>query len=85
MGEAVYLDHYLGSLGPYLEASDVTDIYINRPNELWIERFRDVCAFSPVADSVYQSLYLLREAQLPTRLEYVVVAHGSVLRQRLCL
>jgi type IV secretion system protein VirB11 len=38
MGEAVYLDHYLGPLGPYLEADDVTDIYINRPNELWIER-----------------------------------------------
>ena len=38
MGEAVYLDHYLGSLGSYLEANDVTDIYINRPNELWIER-----------------------------------------------
>jgi type IV secretion system protein VirB11 len=38
VGETVYLDHYLGPLGPYLEASDVTDIYINRPNELWIER-----------------------------------------------
>jgi type IV secretion system protein VirB11 len=38
MGEAVYLDHYLGQLGPYLEAEDVTDIYINRPNELWVER-----------------------------------------------
>jgi type IV secretion system protein VirB11 len=38
MGETVYLDHYLGVLGPYLEANDVTDIYINRPNELWIER-----------------------------------------------
>jgi type IV secretion system protein VirB11 len=38
MGEAVYLDHYLGQLGPYLEAKDVTDIYINRPNELWVER-----------------------------------------------
>lgn len=38
MGETVYLEHYLGPLGPYLEASDVTDIYINRPNELWIER-----------------------------------------------
>jgi type IV secretion system protein VirB11 len=38
MGEAVYLDHYLGVLGPYLEADNVTDIYINRPNELWIER-----------------------------------------------
>lgn len=38
MGETVYLDHYLDALGPYLEASDVTDIYINRPNELWVER-----------------------------------------------
>jgi type IV secretion system protein VirB11 len=38
MGEAVYLDHYLGPLGPFLEAEDVTDIYINKPNELWIER-----------------------------------------------
>lgn len=38
MGEAVYLDHYLGPLGPYLEADNVTDIYINRPGELWIER-----------------------------------------------
>jgi type IV secretion system protein VirB11 len=38
MGETVYLDHYLGPLGPYLEATDVTDIYINRPGELWVER-----------------------------------------------
>jgi type IV secretion system protein VirB11 len=38
VGDAVYLDHYLGPLGPYLEATDVTDIYINRPDELWVER-----------------------------------------------
>jgi type IV secretion system protein VirB11 len=38
MGDAVYLDHYLGPLGPYLEADNVTDIYINRPGELWVER-----------------------------------------------
>ncbi len=38
MGETVYLDHYLGPLGPHLEANDVTDIYINRPHELWVER-----------------------------------------------
>ncbi len=38
MGETVYLDHYLGPLSPYLEAHDVTDIYINRPHELWVER-----------------------------------------------
>jgi type IV secretion system protein VirB11 len=38
MGETVYLDHYLGPLGSFLDADDVTDIYINRPNEIWIER-----------------------------------------------
>lgn len=38
MGETVYLDHYLGPLGPFLEAADVTDIYINRPGEVWVER-----------------------------------------------
>lgn len=38
MGEAIYLDHYLGPLDPYLEATDITDIYINRPNEIWVER-----------------------------------------------
>lgn len=38
MGETVYLDHYLGALGPFLEAGNVTDIYINKPNELWVER-----------------------------------------------
>ena len=35
---AIYLDHYLGPLAPFLEADDVTDVYINRPNELWVER-----------------------------------------------
>jgi type IV secretion system protein VirB11 len=39
MGEpAIYLDHYLAPLDPFLEADDVTDIYINRPGELWVER-----------------------------------------------
>ncbi len=39
MGEpAIYLDHYLGPLDPFLEADDVTDIYINKPNEIWVER-----------------------------------------------
>lgn len=38
MGETIYLDHYLGPLDPFLEATDITDIYINRPNEIWVER-----------------------------------------------
>ncbi|MBX9881322.1 MAG: P-type DNA transfer ATPase VirB11 [Sphingomonas sp.] len=32
-----YLDAYLGPLLPVLARGDVTDIYINRPGELWIE------------------------------------------------
>ena len=48
MAETVYLDHYLGPLGPYLEATDVTDIYINRPNELWVERLGGAIERLPV-------------------------------------
>jgi len=33
----VYLDSYLAPLAPFLARSDITDIYINRPGELWIE------------------------------------------------
>lgn len=33
-----YLDVYLAPLLPILSESDVTDIYINQPGELWIER-----------------------------------------------
>jgi type IV secretion system protein VirB11 len=38
VGETVYLDHYLGPLAPYLEDTGITDIFINRPDELWVER-----------------------------------------------
>jgi type IV secretion system protein VirB11 len=34
----VYLQSYLAPLAPWLEASDITDILINRPHEIWIER-----------------------------------------------
>jgi type IV secretion system protein VirB11 len=33
----VYLANYLAPLAQYLEREDVTDIYINRPGELWLE------------------------------------------------
>lgn len=32
-----YLRHYLEPLGPFLERSDVTDLYVNRPDEIWVE------------------------------------------------
>lgn len=33
----VYLDSYLAPLAPWLGRDDVTDIFINRPGEVWIE------------------------------------------------
>lgn len=33
----VYLSHCLELFAPYLERADVTDIYVNRPQELWLE------------------------------------------------
>lgn len=37
MEAGYYLDSFLSPLAPYLGGSDVTDIYINRPYEVWIE------------------------------------------------
>jgi type IV secretion system protein VirB11 len=47
---SVYLDHYLEGLGPFLAAKDVTDIYINRPNEVWVERLGGAIERHDVAD-----------------------------------
>ena len=33
----VYLDSFLAPLSPWLARGDITDIYINRPQEVWIE------------------------------------------------
>lgn len=33
----VYLRAYLAPFAPFLERPDVTDIYVNRPGELWVE------------------------------------------------
>ncbi|MFA6032401.1 MAG: P-type DNA transfer ATPase VirB11 [Myxococcota bacterium] len=37
-----YLDIYLAPLVPFLAQDDVTDIFINRPGEVWIERLGGV-------------------------------------------
>ena len=34
---AVYLRSYLAPLAPMLERTDVTDIFVNRPGEVWVE------------------------------------------------
>lgn len=35
---AVYLESYLEPLAGWLDRDDVTDIYVNRPGEMWLER-----------------------------------------------
>lgn len=35
--QRVYLDAFLAPLADYLDRGDVTDLYINRPGELWLE------------------------------------------------
>jgi type IV secretion system protein VirB11 len=43
-GPADYLDHYLEPLAPLLADDQITDLFINRPGELWIERLGgEVC------------------------------------------
>lgn len=45
--ERVYLDSYLQPLSRWLTEADVTDIYINRPGEVWIERLGGECTRHP--------------------------------------
>ncbi len=35
---SIYLQSYLEPLRPWLDASDVTEILVNRPQEIWVER-----------------------------------------------
>lgn len=37
MDSGVYLDSFLAPLAPFLARADVTDIYVNRPGEVWTE------------------------------------------------
>ena len=37
IAQHVYLDSFLAPLSQWLSRSDITDIYINRPGEIWIE------------------------------------------------
>ena len=36
-GAGVYLRTYLAPFAPWLERGDVTDLFVNRPGELWVE------------------------------------------------
>lgn len=54
-GPGDYLSHYLEPLRPVLADADTTDIYINRPGEIWRERLGGdiACLAMPGLDSDY--------------------------------
>ena len=37
LDESLYLDSFLAPLGPWLEQANLTDIYVNKPGEVWTE------------------------------------------------
>ena len=37
MEAGVYLDSFLAPLAPFLDRPEITDVYVNRPGELWLE------------------------------------------------
>jgi len=47
LAERVYLDSYLQPLSHWLAQADVTDIFINRPGEVWIEQLGGECTRHP--------------------------------------
>jgi len=54
-GPRDYLSHYLEPLLPLLAEAETTDIYINRPGEIWRERLGGdiTCLPMPELDSDY--------------------------------
>lgn len=51
-----YLARFLEPLVPYLDQEDITDLYINRPNEIWIERLSGPIARTEVAGLGWREL-----------------------------
>ncbi len=45
LADNVYLTHYFAPLAAWLDRPDVTDLYVNRPGEIWLETLSD----APVA------------------------------------
>ncbi|MDG2529927.1 P-type DNA transfer ATPase VirB11 [Caulobacter endophyticus] len=70
----VYLEAYLAPLAPWLADPAVTDLYINRPGELWVERLGG--AVAPVAVPELDETNLWRLAR-----QVAALAHQGVSRE----
>ena len=63
-----YLDSFLAPLSPWLGRQDVTDIYVNRPGEVWIET---------IGGKTERHENDTLTEQLLARLSRQIAAHGS--------
>ncbi|MEH0199140.1 P-type DNA transfer ATPase VirB11 [Caulobacter sp. CCNWLY153] len=70
----VYLEAYLAPLAPWLADPAVTDLYVNRPGELWVERMGG--AVVPVAAPDLDETNLWRLAR-----QVAALAHQGVSRE----
>ena len=68
MDASYYLDSFLAPLAPWLSQDDVTDIWINRPGEVWVER---------LGGGISQQLEPALDAKLLERLARQIAAHSS--------
>lgn len=63
-----YLDSFLAPLAPYLARADVTDIWINRPSEVWIES---------IGGGIERATEPALDTKLLERLAKQIAAHSS--------
>jgi type IV secretion system protein VirB11 len=70
----VYLEAYLAPLAPWLADPAVTDLYVNRPGELWVERLGG--GLAPVAVPELDETNLWRLAR-----QVAALAHQGVSRE----
>lgn len=58
-GQNIYLDSYLAPLAPFLDRADVTDIYVNRPGEVWLEAYGSAAERHVVPGLTHEVLHRL--------------------------
>ena len=72
--DGVYLEAYLRPLAAWLEADDVTDVLINRPGEVWIERLGQGMVRYPAPEMDASGLWRLA-------MQIAAATHQGVSRQ----
>ncbi len=68
MKAGYYLDSFLAPLTPWLSSDDVTDIWINRPGEVWVEK---------LGGGIHRHEEPLLDERLLSRLAQQIAAHGA--------